>query len=73
MNTLQYLLPSINIEKMLDEYLIADIPKFDIGGHVVGDIPKTANLYMKSPGKLCGIPCLEMKVMYVVTMKQIKN
>lgn len=37
-------------------WLQEDIPTFDIGGFVVGDDLKTATLFVKSPGVLCGVP-----------------
>lgn len=53
--TFSNLLPN-NWEKIIDQYLEYDIPKFDIGGFVVGNNIKEAHLLMKSPGKLSGVP-----------------
>ena len=53
--TFSNLLPN-NWDYIIDEYLKYDIPKFDVGGFVVGDNIKEANLLMKSPGKLSGVP-----------------
>jgi len=38
------------------EWLREDVPKFDIGGFVVGDNAATARLLGKSPGILAGVP-----------------
>ena len=53
--TFSNLLPN-NWDCIIDEYLKYDIPKFDVGGFVVGDNIKEAHLLMKSPGKLSGVP-----------------
>lgn len=37
-------------------WLKEDIPSFDYGGAVVGDAPKTATLWCKSPGVMAGKP-----------------
>lgn len=37
-------------------WLSEDVPSFDYGGFVVGNDSKTASLYCKSSGKLCGVP-----------------
>ncbi|KAJ1889008.1 nicotinate-nucleotide diphosphorylase (carboxylating), partial [Kickxella alabastrina] len=42
--------------RTIEAWLAEDIPSFDYGGFVVGDAPKTATLYCKSPGVLSGIP-----------------
>lgn len=46
-------------KNILNEYLMYDIPKFDIGGFVVGEEIKTAKLLMKSEGVLCGVSFFE--------------
>lgn len=40
------------------EFLDEDIPSFDYGGFVVGSTTKTACIYMKASGVICGIPFL---------------
>ncbi|CAK7266371.1 nicotinate-nucleotide diphosphorylase (carboxylating) [Sporothrix epigloea] len=37
-------------------WLAEDAPSFDYGGFVVGDVPRTATLWAKSPGILAGVP-----------------
>lgn len=37
-------------------WLAEDTPSFDYGGFVVGDVPRTATLWAKSPGILAGVP-----------------
>lgn len=58
----------IKIQGWLNE----DMPKFDIGGFVVGDEVATAKILMKSPGVLAGVPfvnevfrCLDCKVTWL--------
>ncbi|EFX02400.1 nicotinate-nucleotide pyrophosphorylase [Grosmannia clavigera kw1407] len=37
-------------------WLAEDTPSFDYGGFVVGDVPRTATLWAKSPGIVAGVP-----------------
>ncbi|EEY16243.1 conserved hypothetical protein [Verticillium alfalfae VaMs.102] len=37
-------------------WLAEDTPSFDYGGFVVGEAPRTATLWAKSPGVLAGVP-----------------
>ena len=54
---LSSLLPPPQIRSIVAQYLQDDIPShFDVGGHVVGNTIQTAELWMKSPGVLAGIP-----------------
>lgn len=54
---LSSLLPPPQIRSIVTQYLQDDIPShFDVGGHVVGNTIQTAELWMKSPGVLAGIP-----------------
>ncbi|KAL7430436.1 hypothetical protein ACHAXM_002184 [Skeletonema potamos] len=54
---LSSLLPPPQIRSIITQYLQDDIPShFDVGGHVVGNTIQTAELWMKSPGVLAGIP-----------------
>ncbi|GMI06041.1 hypothetical protein TrVE_jg5692 [Triparma verrucosa] len=47
----------LDLQTLITTYLHEDCPgPFDLGGYVVGPSPKTAHLYLKSPGYLCGIP-----------------
>jgi len=41
---------------LVTSWLQEDIPSFDFAGYVVGDAPRTAILYAKSPGVLAGVP-----------------
>jgi nicotinate-nucleotide pyrophosphorylase (carboxylating) len=51
------LLPSREIEKVVEGWVLDDIPSFDVGGLVVASRTKgTAHLYMKSPGVFAGKP-----------------
>eukprot|EP00924_Labyrinthula_sp_SR-Ha-C_P000139 augustus_masked-scaffold_39-processed-gene-2.87-mRNA-1 protein AED:0.02 eAED:0.02 QI:0/-1/0/1/-1/1/1/0/298 len=51
------LLPSATrLETIIQSYLDADIPSFDVGGFVVGNEVQTAHLLCKSPGVVSGIP-----------------
>jgi len=50
------LLPTNNIHSIIRQWITHDVPKFDIGGLVVGSESKTAYLYMKSPGVFAGKP-----------------
>jgi len=40
----------------VERWVRDDVPSVDIGGLVVGDAPKTAHLWMKSPGIVAGVP-----------------
>eukprot|EP00577_Skeletonema_sp_RCC1716_P019391 CAMPEP_0113393830 /NCGR_PEP_ID=MMETSP0013_2-20120614/12141_1 /TAXON_ID=2843 ORGANISM="Skeletonema costatum, Strain 1716" /NCGR_SAMPLE_ID=MMETSP0013_2 /ASSEMBLY_ACC=CAM_ASM_000158 /LENGTH=331 /DNA_ID=CAMNT_0000277543 /DNA_START=74 /DNA_END=1069 /DNA_ORIENTATION=- /assembly_acc=CAM_ASM_000158 len=56
-NLFSSLLPPPQIRTIVTQYLQDDIPShFDVGGHVVGNTIQTAELWMKSPGVLAGIP-----------------
>eukprot|EP00343_Euplotes_focardii_P006963 CAMPEP_0205822880 /NCGR_PEP_ID=MMETSP0206-20130828/14433_1 /ASSEMBLY_ACC=CAM_ASM_000279 /TAXON_ID=36767 /ORGANISM="Euplotes focardii, Strain TN1" /LENGTH=300 /DNA_ID=CAMNT_0053119531 /DNA_START=23 /DNA_END=925 /DNA_ORIENTATION=+ len=44
---------------VVNEWLQADIPKFDAGGFVVGEGQATASILGKSPGVIAGIPFAE--------------
>jgi len=50
------LLPTINIHHIIRQWISYDVPKFDVGGLVVGSDHKTAYLFMKSPGVFAGKP-----------------
>jgi nicotinate-nucleotide pyrophosphorylase (carboxylating) len=51
------LLPPPQIESIVHAWLQDDMPShFDVGGHVVGNEIKSAQLLMKSPGVLAGLP-----------------
>ncbi|KAB5562840.1 nicotinate-nucleotide diphosphorylase [Coniochaeta sp. 2T2.1] len=52
---LSHALPS-SWKTQITSWLAEDTPSFDYGGFVVGDSPKTATLWGKSPGILAGIP-----------------
>jgi nicotinate-nucleotide pyrophosphorylase (carboxylating) len=55
-----HLLPvSSRWKQQITDFLSEDIPSFDYGGFVVGNEIKTASLYMKSSGIICGIPFLQ--------------
>lgn len=43
-----HLLPN-NYKRTIASWLAEDDPSFDYGGFVVGEDPRTATLYMKSP------------------------
>lgn len=49
------LLPT-TFSRTIEDWLAEDIPSFDYGGYVVGDEPKEATLFCKSPGVLAGVP-----------------
>lgn len=54
---LSSLLPPPQISSIVSSWLQDDMPShFDVGGHVVGNDIKTAQLLMKSPGVLAGLP-----------------
>lgn len=50
------LLPTINLRHIIHQWISYDVPKFDVGGLVVGSDHKTAYLFMKSPGIVAGKP-----------------
>ena len=50
------LLPKAKLIGMMEEWLTDDMPSFDIGGLVVGNDIKTAQLWMKSSGVFAGKP-----------------
>ncbi|KAL2019612.1 hypothetical protein VTK56DRAFT_9509 [Thermocarpiscus australiensis] len=52
---LEHLLPA-SWKTQITAWLAEDAPSFDVGGFVVGDQPRTATLWGKSPGILAGIP-----------------
>jgi len=53
------LLPQGQIDSVVKQWLADDMPSFDVGGLVVGDRPRKATLYMKSPGVFAGKPFFE--------------
>eukprot|EP00591_Stephanopyxis_turris_P009528 CAMPEP_0195521818 /NCGR_PEP_ID=MMETSP0794_2-20130614/19420_1 /TAXON_ID=515487 /ORGANISM="Stephanopyxis turris, Strain CCMP 815" /LENGTH=297 /DNA_ID=CAMNT_0040651439 /DNA_START=120 /DNA_END=1013 /DNA_ORIENTATION=- len=52
------LLPD-HIKSTVQEWINDDIPSFDVGGLVVGKTPKSAQLWMKSPGVFAGKPFVD--------------
>jgi len=49
------LLPKSQIEAVVSQWLADDMPSmFDVGGLVVGEVEREANLWMKSPGIFAG-------------------
>jgi nicotinate-nucleotide pyrophosphorylase (carboxylating) len=46
-------------EEEVQRWIRSDIPKFDIGGFVVGDTVRVAKILGKSPGTLCGKPFVD--------------
>lgn len=55
MTSYAHLLPT-TYKSTIASWLAEDAPSFDYGGYVVGESPKTATLYCKSPGVLAGVP-----------------
>ncbi|GAX26195.1 nicotinate-nucleotide pyrophosphorylase [Fistulifera solaris] len=53
------LLPQHQIDVIVQQWLHDDMPSLDVGGLVVGDVPREATLWMKSPGVLAGKPFFE--------------
>eukprot|EP00560_Eucampia_antarctica_P005874 CAMPEP_0197838948 /NCGR_PEP_ID=MMETSP1437-20131217/40102_1 /TAXON_ID=49252 ORGANISM="Eucampia antarctica, Strain CCMP1452" /NCGR_SAMPLE_ID=MMETSP1437 /ASSEMBLY_ACC=CAM_ASM_001096 /LENGTH=305 /DNA_ID=CAMNT_0043447499 /DNA_START=38 /DNA_END=955 /DNA_ORIENTATION=- len=53
------LLPKAELVRTVEKWLTDDMPSFDIGGMVVGDQIKTAQLWMKSPGIFAGKPFVD--------------
>ena len=51
-----HLLLTPNWEVQVRQWLHDDIPGFDYGGFVVGDVVRTARLLGKSPGVIAGVP-----------------
>lgn len=57
MPSFEHLLPVNGSWKQdVTNWLSEDVPSFDFGGYVVGSNVKTATLFAKSNGLLCGIP-----------------
>jgi len=52
---LSHLLPP-SWKPQITAWLAEDTPSFDVGGFVVGDVPRTAILWGKSAGILAGVP-----------------
>jgi nicotinate-nucleotide pyrophosphorylase (carboxylating) len=50
------LLPQAQIDAVVEQWLHDDMPSFDVGGLVVGDIERQSVLWMKSPGVVAGKP-----------------
>ncbi|KAJ9144042.1 Nicotinate-nucleotide pyrophosphorylase [Pleurostoma richardsiae] len=44
------------LPEVVKAWFAEDTPSFDYGGFVVGDSPRTATLYQKSPGVVAGVP-----------------
>jgi nicotinate-nucleotide pyrophosphorylase (carboxylating) len=53
---LQHLLPKAQIQATVRGWLDDDMPGFDVGGFVVGDTIREAQLLLKSPGIFAGKP-----------------
>jgi hypothetical protein len=53
------LLPPGRLQALVQQWLHDDIPTFDVGGLVVGAVPRTAFLWMKSSGIVAGIPIVD--------------
>lgn len=53
--SVEHLLPA-SWKTQVAAWLAEDTPSFDVGGFVVGDHPRTATLWGKSPGILAGVP-----------------
>ncbi len=50
------LLPRAQVDAIVQQWIHDDMPSFDVGGLVVGDIERQAVLWMKSPGIVAGRP-----------------
>jgi nicotinate-nucleotide pyrophosphorylase (carboxylating) len=50
------LLPQAQVDAIVQQWVHDDMPSFDVGGLVVGDIERQAVLWMKSPGIVAGKP-----------------
>ncbi|EPE07528.1 nicotinate-nucleotide pyrophosphorylase [Ophiostoma piceae UAMH 11346] len=46
-------------KEQIGAWLAEDTPSFDYGGFVVGDEPRTATLWAKSPGIVAGVPFVD--------------
>ena len=53
------LLPPGRLEAMIRQWLHDDLPSLDVGGMVVGTVPRTATLWMKSAGIVAGRPFVD--------------
>lgn len=54
-----HLTTSVLIHDLVKQWLLEDIPSFDVGGYVVGDSIKEAHIYFKSNGVFSGKPYAE--------------
>lgn len=54
------LLPAQNLKSVVEGWLQDDMPSFDVGGLVVGNDEKKAQLLMKSSGVFAGKPFFEL-------------
>jgi nicotinate-nucleotide pyrophosphorylase (carboxylating) len=52
----QALIPEARLDAIAEQWILDDIPSFDVGGLVVGTSEKEATLWMKSPGVFAGKP-----------------
>lgn len=50
------LLPQSQIEEVVQQWIDDDMPSFDVGGLVVGNVHRSATLWMKSNGVFAGKP-----------------
>ena len=50
------LIPEAKLTSLVKDWLLEDVPSFDIGGAVVGTKKETATLFCKAPGVLAGRP-----------------
>jgi nicotinate-nucleotide pyrophosphorylase (carboxylating) len=62
---LSTLLPQIQLETAVEQWIQNDMPTFDVGGLVVGNAPCSATLYMKSAGVLAGKPFVDAVFEYL--------
>ena len=53
------LIPEDRLDNLVRQWILDDIPTFDVGGLVVGTADKQATLWMKSPGVLAGRPFVD--------------
>lgn len=53
------LLPEGQLDAIVQQWLQDDMPSFDVGGFVVGDVERSATLWMKSPGVFAGKPFMD--------------
>jgi len=56
---LPHVLPLPALRTTVRQWLQEDMPSLDVGGAVVGDQPGKAQLYMKSPGVVAGVPFVD--------------